>query len=243
VDPSPTSRLLIYGIFFSLLVIMAFAFFALTGGSIRPGGMFAMSLSDVLYEPAAPESGGRAGTPAPPYDARKRQLPSWESRRVETHREPSVPETPAEAQYYAAVQKSKDQEERQAARLKSRDDLLQFLETPLGRDFRAIAELARRGRTAEAHQHVKKVLEALADADPAIQRYGLAIAIHLYKQERDAPGLADMLRRYLEMLRSRLVGERDLSARERDSSPESLRKLEDLIAEVERFRRGAGAGR
>jgi hypothetical protein len=228
VQQSPASRILIYGIFFSLLVIMAFAFFALTGGTLKPGGTFSMSLSDVVYEPVAPDGGRRA--------APVRQSDDEPRRPADDLREPTIPETPAEEQYYAAVQKAQLQEQSQAERLKSRDNILRFLESPLGKDLRAVSELARRGRTREAKDYLPKVLKALEDqnADPAVQAFALKLAVLVFRQEKDQEQTAAALKKYMELLKNRLMDERaKVSNREKESMPDALKDLDDLLKKVE----------
>ena len=230
-EHSPASRLLIYGIFFSLLVIMAFAFFALTGGSLRPSGNFGVKLVDVLYEATPPEGGRRVAAVSAARDPRT--LPP------DTLREPAVPETPAEVQYFEAIQKAKFQEERQAARLRPRDEVLHFLETPLGKDFRAVAELARRGRTREAREYLSKLLPAMGDVEPAIQQYALKMALAIYKKEKDNAGAADAIRRYIDISRARLANDRaKLSPAERASAADALRELDDLTAQINKAQSG-----
>lgn len=231
-DHSPASRILIYGIFFSLLVIMAFAFFALTGGSLKPSGQsWGTKIVDVLYE-AAPPEGGRHVSAVPNSARDPRSLPP---NAYDTLREPAVPETPAEVQYFEAIQKAKLQEERQVARLKPRDEIMAFIETPLGKDFRAVSELARRGRTREARDYLSKLLPALADAPPQVQSYALKMALLIYKKEKDTAGMADALRRYLESSKERIGNDRaKLSKAERASLPDALRELDDLISQLDK---------
>lgn len=231
-DHSPASRILIYGIFFSLLVIMAFAFFALTGGSLKSHGTLGnRSLADVLYEPAPPE-GGRHVSAVPNAARDPRQLPP---NAYDTLREPAVPETPAEVQYFEAIQKARFQEERQVERLKGRDEVLAFIETPLGKDFRAVSELARRGRTREARDYLSKLLPALSDAPPQVQTYALKMALLIFKKEKDAAGMADALRKYLGLTKERIANDRaKLSKAERASMPEALKELDDLVGQLDK---------
>lgn len=226
-EQSPASRILIYGIFFSLLVIMAFAFFALTGGTLKPGGTFSMSVTDVMYDPAPPE-GGRRPVAAPPGDDAPR-------RPADDLREPTVPETPAEEQYFAAIQKAQLQEQSQAERLRPRDNILRFLESPLGKDLRAVSELARRGRTREAREYLPRVLKALEDqnADPAVQSFALKLAVLVFRQEKDEAQMQAALKRALELAKNRYVTETRLSGREKDSMEESLRELNKLLNSIE----------
>ena len=235
-EQSPASRILIYGIFFSLLVIMAFAFFALTGGSLRPAGTFGSKLVDVLYEPAAPE-GGRHVAVVPNQGRDPRQLGQSA---YDTLREPAVPETPAEVQYFEAIQKAKFQEERQAARLRPRDELFQFMETPLGKDFRAVSELARRGRTREARDYLSKLLPALSDQPAAVQAFALKMALLIMKKEKDPAGMEDAIRKFVSLARDRIASDRaKLSRAERASVPDALRELDDLTGQLDRLRGGA----
>lgn len=233
-EHSPASRILIYGIFFSLLVIMAFAFFALTGGSLKPSGTFGVKMVDVLYDAAPPEGGRRVAPTLNPV-ADPRTLPP-----LDTLREPAVPETPAEAQYFEAIQKARFQEERQATRLRPRDEVLHFLESPLGRDFRAVSELARRGRTKEAREYLPKLLPALAELAPEVQAHALKMALLIFKKEKDAVGMESALRKYLELARARIGSDRSkLSKAERASMPDALRELDDLMSKLEKIRGGA----
>jgi len=232
-EQTPTSRLLIYGTLFFLLISMAFAFFALTGGILRPVGANA-SLYEVIYEPVPPEGGGRPAAAKAGEDHMRKPLPAPQS-----NREPSIPETKAEEQYYSAIQKADDQEQRQAQRIKPREDLLRFLETPLGRDFRAVAELARRGKTKEAREYIQRVLEAMRDADPHLQAYALKLAIHIYKIEKDTNGLASATKRYLELSRDRISSNKETEGEGRDPT-RSLMEIEEAIRGLEQGNTGGG---
>ncbi|MBI4862597.1 MAG: hypothetical protein HY815_20410 [Candidatus Riflebacteria bacterium] len=233
-EGSPAKRLLIYGSFFFVLICMAFGFFAMTGGSIKPGGTFGVRITDVMYEVAAPAAGIRPaaapGAPERPF----RELPTGDS-----HREPSVPETLAEEHYYSAIRKANDLETRQAERLKSREEVLRFNDTPLGKDLRAVAELARRGRTVEAGQYIPKVLEAMTDVDARVQTFALKLAMNIHKQLKDHAAVTAALKRYLASVRAHLSTSKSAGMEDKDFS-KSLSEVETLISQVER---AGGGGR
>jgi hypothetical protein len=237
---SPASRLLIYGTLFTILIAMAFGFFAMTGGGVRSiSGHFGMGLSEVLYEPPKPPAGSVAAGAVVVPTAPVRRVLDMPRVTPETFREQSVPETKAEEQYYSAIQKLHELEGRQAQRLKGRDEILRFLETPLGRDLRAIAELARRGRTREAGESVQKVIGAMGELSPRIQTYALKLAIQIYKTEKDQAGLSWALKRYLELTRDSIVGSRDDQDSDRDSAG-SRAEVEELVRRVGTAAPGSG---
>lgn len=227
----PTRRLLTIMVTLTMLLAIGVAMFSLTGGTLRPGGTFGMKISDVLYDPPpVPQAPG----PPPPTGAAAMRLGEnrGQGPAAPTGREPGVPETPAEEQYYAAIRKADEQERRQAERLKERDELVGFLQTPLGRDLVAVAELGRRGRTREAREYAGPLLEALGDKSLRVQVFALKLALHLYKAEKDAAGASKALKKYLELIKRRLVEARDATAREKKTTPESLAEIESLLAEV-----------
>lgn len=216
----------------TMLLVVGVAMFSLTGGSIRPGGTFGLKFSDVDYEPPpVPPAPSRSG--GGPFSSGTAEVRG--SNPEASGREPGVPDTPAEEQYFAAIRKADDQDRRQAERLKERDDLASFMQTPLGRDLVAVTELARRGRTKEAREYAKPLIDALADQPLRVQLFALKLALNLYKVEKDATGVSRALKKYLEILKKRLSEARDATEREKKTAPESLAELETLLAEVARL--------
>jgi hypothetical protein len=220
VDVSSANRVIAIGVFFGTAVVLAFAFFQVTGGfrEIRLPGASLRYADDMVGPVRQP--------PRPPAPAIKR-APDFSS-----PSEPFRPSTFAEKAYYSAIEKA-DQVDARSERLRAaHDELSAFLTGELGKEFVSAMELAKSGRFADARPALGKLIEGLIDQSSRVQIYVLKAAIQVFQQAKDAAGLKALLQRYLTLLSDEL-SRVDLDARQKATASETLDQVNEAMRELE----------
>jgi len=227
-DHSPTARLIALTSVFTLMMVVTFVTFSYTGTGLKSSPLFSRSYEDVTYEIPAEV---KAALTEP--DAPRETLPQW----PRTNRPVGVPETAAEEAYYAAVLKQDSRSQRTRERLKPKEDVHEFLETPEGRELKMISAIAKRGRGQEAYLRLKALLDHLDDKVVEVRLFVLKFAVRMFKLQNDSSGLEVVVRRYLEEIRSQIAdfesGETARGSRRGADTAESLHKVDDLLQSLE----------
>lgn len=221
-DSGSANRLVAIGIFFSTVVVFAFAFFQLTGG-FRQIGLPGSSLrfADDVTAPVPPP-------PLKPDEPIVRRAPEVGS----PLSEPFRPSSAAEKAYFSAVEKLEEREARIQEKRQVREQVTEFLQSERGQALTAALEMARGGKLAEAKQAFDKLIQDLTDLDTRTRVYVLKSAIQVYQQSKDTAGLKGLLARYLDILTEEL-SRADLAPRQKATASELLDKIEEARRQVE----------
>jgi len=140
-----------------------------------------------------------------------------------------IPQTAAERAYFAAVEKARSRKTRVLARRERRERLEAFLESPLGQNMQATFELARRGNADSAKKFIDQLLEDLVEMDVEIQRYVVQSALSIYYHDKDKPGLARMMVRYLG-----LAKQHGTAGTRPEQMDDWIREIEGKMGELQR---------
>ncbi|MBI4870975.1 MAG: hypothetical protein HY814_05355 [Candidatus Riflebacteria bacterium] len=219
-DVSSANRVIAISVFFGTAVVLAFAFFQVTGGfrEIRLPGASLRYADDMVTPVRQPPR-----TVAPSI----KRAPDF-SNPVEPFR----PSTVAEKAYFSALEKADRIDERSERLRAAHDELAAFLASDLGKEFVSAMELARSGRSDEGRPALSKLIEGMTDQSSRVQIYVLKAAIQVFQQAKDAPGLKALLQRYLTLLSDEL-SRVDLDARQKATASETLDQVNEAMRELE----------
>ena len=213
-EEPPSRQLTVFfiAVLLILMFFLLFAYFFLGQGSTsrfaRPGASWRDSDDDV-------ELPNKPTINKPTAVKRMDQgLPSAERGRY-------IPQTLAERNYFAAMEKVKSRKGRVLKRRKRREKLQAFLESPLGQNLTATFELAKRGNSEAAKKFINQLLEDLVDMDVEIQQYVVQAAMNIYHHDKDRAGLAGMMVRYLSL------------AKQHGAEGTTNQQLDDWIRDIE----------
>ena len=213
-EEPPSRQLTVFfiAVMLILMFFLLFAYFFLGQGSpskfARPGASWRDAEDDIVL-PTKPSLN------KPTAVKRMDQgLPSAERGRY-------IPQTLAERNYFAAMDKARSRKKRVLKRRKRREKLMAFLESPLGQNLTATFELAKRGRSDAAKKFINQLLEDLVEMDVEIQQYVVQAAMSIYHHDKDKAGLAGMMVRYLSL------------AKQHGAAGTTNQQLDDWISEIE----------
>ncbi len=213
-EEPPSRQLTVFfiAVMLILMFFLLFGYFFLGQGPstrfARPGATWRDEQDDVEL-PGKPDL--KKVTPVKSLD---QGLPSVERGKY-------IPQTLAERNYFAAIEKATSRKRRVLKRRKRREKLQAFLDSPLGKNLSASFELAKRGNSDAAKRFINQLLEDIVEMDVEIQRFVVQSALNLYHQDNDRSGLAQMMVRYLSL------------AKQHGAAGTSNQQLDEWISDIE----------
>ncbi len=225
-NSSSANRLVAVILFFTTVVVFAFAFFTLTGGFRKiglPGSSYHYDDDATFRVESKPE-------PLAPPKPLVRRAPVPRD-------EPFRPVTEAEKAVRTAHRKLEDKETLMAIRRHERQLLKDFLSSDVGEQFVTAQKLAEQGQFDDAKSLMNSILQQMDALDIRIRLQLVKSAIFIYQRSKDRSGLQEILATYLELIEEDLSNPH-MDKRTKASANELLDEVQERMSEV----RSTGGG-